>query len=156
MRAELKYWLATTLVMAATSSALAQVKVTDAWVRATVAQQSVTGAFMRLDSATDARLISATTPVAAAVEMHRMSMDGDVMKMTPVSGIDIPAGKGVSLQPGGYHLMMIKLKSQIKAGDIIPFTLLIEDQDHQRTSVEVRATARPLNAAGGMGAVPRK
>ena len=85
MKAELKYWLATTLVMAATSSALAQVTITDAWVRATVAQQSVTGAFMRLDSATDARLISATTPVAGAVEMHRMSMQGDVMKMTPVS-----------------------------------------------------------------------
>jgi len=78
------------------------------------------------------------------------------MKMAPVTGIDIPAGTSVSLQPGGYHLMLIKLKSQIKAGDTIPLTLLIEDRDHKRTSVEVRATARPLNAAGGMGAMPRQ
>ncbi|MBW6495559.1 MAG: copper chaperone PCu(A)C [Burkholderiaceae bacterium] len=156
MRADLKYLLATVLVMAATSSALGQVRVSNAWVRATVARQSVTGAFMRLDSPTDARLISATTPAAGAVEIHRMSMESDVMKMAPVTGIDIPAGTSVSLQPGGYHLMLIKLKSQIKAGDTIPLTLLIEDRDHKRTSVEVRATARPLNAAGGMGAMPRQ
>lgn len=146
MRTGLKYCLAVILVTAAASSALAQVKVTDAWVRATVARQSATGAFMRLDSPTDARLIAVTTPVAGAVEMHRMSMAGDVMRMSPVSGIDIPGGKGVSLQPGGYHLMLINLKTQIEAGAMIPLTLVIEDQYHRRMSVEVRATARPLNA----------
>jgi copper(I)-binding protein len=156
MRTELKYCLAAILVTAAASSALAQVKVTGAWVRATVARQSATGAFMRLDSPTDARLIAVTTPVAGTVEMHRMSMADDVMRMSPVTAIDIPAGKGVSLQPGGYHLMLIGLKSQIKAGAIIPLTLVVEDQDHKRTSVEVRATARPLNAGNAMGAMPGK
>ncbi len=150
-----RYLLAMTLAMFASSHALAQVKAVDAWVRATVAQQSITGAFMHLDSSTDARLVSATTPVADAVELHRMSMDNNVMKMTPVAGIEIPAGKGVDLRPGGYHLMLINLKSQIKAGDVIPITLVIEGQDHQRSSVEVKATARALNA-GGRGAMPRK
>ncbi len=155
-RGNLKYWLATTLIMAATSSACAQVKVTAAWVRATVAQQSVTGAFMHVDSPADARLVSATTPIAGTVELHRMSMDNNVMKMAPVAGIDIPAGKGVDLKPGGYHLMLINLKSQIKAGDMVPITLVIEGPDHSQTSVEVKALARPLNAGGGMGAMPRK
>ena len=49
-------------------SASAQVTVKDAWVRATVAQQKATGAFMQLQSAQDAKLISAQSPVAGVVE----------------------------------------------------------------------------------------
>ncbi len=156
MKLNMKCLLGALLAMLAVATAHAQVRVADAWVRATVAQQSVTGAFMHLDSPADARLVSATTPVAGAVELHRMSMDNNVMKMAPVAGIDIPAGKGVELKPGGYHLMLINLKSQIKAGAMVPITLVIEGPDHRQTSVEVKALARPLNAGGGMGAMPRK
>jgi copper(I)-binding protein len=133
----------------ASSAAFAQVQVKDAWVRATVPQQTATGAFMQLTSPTYARLVSASSPVAGVVELHEMTMDKDVMKMRAVPGIDIPAGKGAQLKPGGYHVMMMNLKAQMKEGDVVPITLVIEGADGKRQTLEVKALVRPLKASGG-------
>jgi copper(I)-binding protein len=140
--------VAATLCLAA-SAAHAQVQVKDAWVRATVPQQTATGAFMQLSSPTDARLVSASSPVAGVVELHEMTLDKDVMKMRAVPGIDIPAGKGAELKPGGYHVMMMDLKKQMKKGDVVPITLVIEGKDGKRQTLQVKAQVRPLNGATG-------
>ncbi|HPE04554.1 MAG TPA: copper chaperone PCu(A)C, partial [Thauera sp.] len=83
----------------------AEVTVAEPWVRATVPAQKATGAFMHLKSDADARLVSAASPVAGVVEIHEMFMDKDVMKMSPIPGLDLPAGRDVELKPGGYHVM---------------------------------------------------
>jgi hypothetical protein len=75
-----------------------------------------------------------------------MLMDKDVMKMSPVSGLDLPAGQGVELKPGGYHVMLMDLKQQVKVGDEVPLTLTIENKDGSRATVELRAPVRALNA----------
>ena len=126
------------------NAALAQVTVKDAWVRATVAQQKATGAFMQLQSAQDAKLVAAQSPVAGVVEVHEMAMDGGVMKMRAVPNLALPAGKAVELKPGGYHVMLMDLKSQVKEGDTVPVTLVFEDKDGKRQNIEVRAPARTM------------
>lgn len=137
--------LSVLLSIAAIGSALAQVTVSEPWVRATVPAQKVTGAFMQLKSAQDARLIGASSPVAGMVEVHEMAMDKDVMRMRKLAnGLDLPAGKIVELKPGGYHVMLMDLKQQVKAGDTIPVTLVFEDKNKKQTSVEVAAMAKPL------------
>lgn len=139
-----------TLTLAAlvtAAAAHAQVDVQHAWVRATVAHQKATGAFMQLTATSDARLVGASSPVAGIVEIHEMAMVQDVMKMRAVSGLDLPAGKTVELKPGGYHVMLLDLKGQVKDGDIVPLTLVVEDRDGKRQSIELKAAARPLNAA---------
>jgi len=123
-------------------AAQAQVTVKDAWVRATVAQQKATGAFMQLQSAQDAKLISAQSPVAGLVEVHEMSMDGGVMKMRAVPSLALPAGKAVDLKPGGYHVMLMDLKAQVKDGDTVPVTLVVEGKDGKRQSLEIKVPAR--------------
>ena len=132
-----------------TITANAQVTVNDAWVRATVSQQTVTGAFMQLTSAQDARLIEVRSPVAATVEMHKMEMVDNVMKMRALAELVLPAGKSVELKPGGYHLMLIDLKAQVKEGDLIPITLVIEGKDKKRQTIALNAIAKPLNQAAG-------
>jgi copper(I)-binding protein len=124
------------------AQAQAQVTVKDAWVRATVAQQKATGAFMQLQSAQDAKLISAQSPVAGVVEVHEMAMDGGVMKMRAVPNLALPAGKAVDLKPGGYHVMLMDLKGQVKEGDTVPVTLVVEGKDGKRQTIEVKAAAR--------------
>ena len=124
------------------TAALAQVTVKDAWVRATVAQQKATGAFMQLQSAQDAKLVAAQSPVAGVVEVHEMAMDGGVMKMRAVPSLALPAGKAVELKPGGYHVMLMDLKGQVKDGDTVPMTLVVEGKDGKRQNVEVKATVR--------------
>ena len=133
--------------LAAQSALSATISVTDAWARATMPGQPVSGAYMNIQSDADARLISASSPLIPQVEVHEMKMDGDMMRMREVKSIDLPKGKTVSLQPGGYHIMLMNLKKPITAGEIIPLALVIESGGKQQT-VEVKAEARA--ATGGM------
>lgn len=134
------------LALASAAQAQVQVQVKDPWVRATVPQQKATGAFMQLVSPADARLVEARSPVAGVVELHEMAMDKDVMKMRAVPAIALPAGKGVDLKPGGYHVMLMELKAQVKEGQSVPLTLVVEGKDGKRQTLEVKAAVRPLAA----------
>ena len=140
-----RFTLLMSLALAALSST-AQVTVSEPWVRATVPQQKATGAFMKLQSAQDAKLISAKSAVAGVVEVHEMAMDAGVMKMRAVDGLALPMGKAVDLKPGGYHVMLMDLKSQLKDGDAVPLTLTFETKDGKRQTLEVKATARTMKA----------
>jgi copper(I)-binding protein len=138
----------TTLMLAAACAA-AQTEVKQPWVRATVAQQKATGAFMQIRSPQDARLVEVRSDVAEVAELHEMVMEGNVMKMRAVAGVDLPAGKSVELKPGGYHVMLLELKRQLSAGDSVALTLVIEGRDGNRQSVAVQAAVRALNTPAG-------
>ena len=135
------------LLLMAALPALAQVTVGEPWVRATVAAQKATGAFMTLTSTTSAKLVGASSPAAGVVEVHEMKMDNDTMRMRQIQALDLPAGQLVKLAPGGYHLMLLNLKQPLKEGDKVPLTLEIEDAQTVRSKVEVEAPVKPLNAA---------
>lgn len=131
----------------AAAPAWSQVAVDQPWVRATVAAQKITGAFMTLTAARDSRLVGVSTPVAGVVEVHEMKMEDDLMRMRQVTALELPAGKPVALVPGGYHLMLFQLKRQLKDGDKVPLTLEIEDGAKVRSTIKVEAVVKPLNAA---------
>jgi copper(I)-binding protein len=130
---------------ALSSVALAQVTASDAWVRATVPVQKTAGAFLTLQSVKAARVVGASTPAAGAVEMHKMEMAGQTMKMQAVDAIELPAGAKVDLAKAGYHLMFLDLKQQLKEGDTVPVTLTLEDAAKKRDSVVVNV---PVKAIG--------
>jgi periplasmic copper chaperone A len=137
--------ISTAILLAALSTpVLAQVRVIDPWVRATVPQQKATGAFMSITAANGARLVEARSPIAGVVEIHEMTMENNVMKMRAVPGLDLPAGKPVELKPGGYHVMLMALKQQVKEGESVPLTLVLEDKDKKRMNIEVKAPVRAL------------
>lgn len=138
--------LATTCGLLA-GMAHAQVTAHDAWVRATVPQQKATGAFMQLTSTQDVRLVQVQSPVAGVAEVHEMAMEGDVMKMRALPALPLSAGQPMTLRPGGHHIMLLDLKQQVKAGDVVPLTLTFETNDGQRQSLQVQASARVLGAA---------
>ena len=145
----MKLVIRTAIVAASLLAAAAQAQVTvkDAWVRATVPQQKATGAFMQLQAAKNSKLVSASSPLTPSVEVHEMVMQDNVMKMRQVPSVELPAGKTVELKPGGYHVMLMDLKQQVKEGDNVPLTLVIEGADGKRESVEVKAPVRALNAS---------
>lgn len=130
------------LVSLAAQAQTVIVKVDDPWVRATVAPQKATGAFMQLTAAKPAKVVAVSSPVAAVVEIHEMKMDDGVMKMRAVDALALPAGQAVALKPGSYHVMLMGLKAPISAGETVPLTLTVEGQDKQRSTVEVKALAR--------------
>ena len=123
--------------------AVAQTKVSDAWVRATVPQQKASGLYASITSVAGARLLAASSPVAAMVEIHEMRMDGNVMRMRALSdGLVLPAGKAVELKPGGYHVMMMGLKQQLNVGDSVAVTLTFEGPDKKRETLELKVPVR--------------
>ncbi len=127
----------------------ANVTVSDAWARATMPGQKVSGAYMQIQSDVDARLLGASSPAVPRVEVHEMKMDGDVMRMREVQAIELPKGRTVSLEPGGFHIMLMNLPKPIAAGDVIPLTLVVESGG-KRQNVEVQAEARSPMGGGTM------
>jgi copper(I)-binding protein len=125
------------------TGALAQVTVLDPWVRATVPQQKAAGAFMRVQSATAQRLVGVSSPVAGRAELHEMAMENNTMRMRQVDAIDLPAGKPVNLASGGYHVMFFDLKRQLKEGETVPVTLVLQD-GAKKSSVTVEAQVKPM------------
>lgn len=136
-------WLALVLGLCLAFSVSAQPVVAEqAWARATVPNQTASGAFMRLTAKQDVTLIGARSPDASVVEVHEMKMDDGIMRMRPVGALPIKAGQTIELKSGGYHLMMMNLKRQLKAGDAVALTLEFKSADGRVSTVDVKATAR--------------
>jgi copper(I)-binding protein len=134
--------VAVALLAGVSLTAAAQTRVEDPWVRATVAGQPSSGAFMRITADTDSTLLNVTSPVVKDVQIHEMSMTNDVMRMGPVDAVPLPAGKTVALDPDGYHVMLMGLNGQIKEGDQVPLTLTVKNAKGETEVVNVTAPAR--------------
>jgi periplasmic copper chaperone A len=126
------------------AAAGAQTTVKDAWARGTVAQQKASGAFMQITSAQGGKLLEVRSPVAGVAEIHEMAMHGDMMRMRAVPALELPAGKAVELKPGGYHVMLMDLKQQLKPGDSVPLTLVVEAKDGKREIIHIKVPVRAL------------
>jgi copper(I)-binding protein len=133
------------------ASAFAQVSVSDPWIRATVPAQKVTGAFMRVQSPTAARLVGVQADVAGRAELHEMAMDGQTMRMRRVESIELPAGKPVNLASGGYHVMLFDLKRQVKEGENVELTLQVQDAAGKRQDVKLSVPVKPLTHSAHSG-----
>ncbi|MDD0973952.1 copper chaperone PCu(A)C [Pseudomonas fontis] len=143
-----KRGLAALALLGLSLPALAQTSVDDAWVRATVPGQPSTGAFMKLTASTDSKLVGVASNVAKDVQVHEMVMKGEVMHMGPVDAVALPAGKTVSLDPNGYHVMLMGLVKQVKEGEHVPLTLIVEDAQGKRENIEVNAPVKALTTSG--------
>ncbi|MBL8378386.1 MAG: copper chaperone PCu(A)C [Burkholderiales bacterium] len=96
---------------------------------ATVPGATTGGAYLTLENKgrTADRLVAASTPRAKRVELHTMSMDGGVMRMREVDGIEIKPGETIKMRPGsGFHLMLMELPAPLKDGETFPLTLTFE------------------------------
>ena len=137
-------------VAAASASAEDSVRIREARALATVPGQSVGAAYMTIESASPARLVSASSDAAATVQIHEMSMRDGIMRMRRVEGLDLPAGREVRLAPGGIHLMLTGLKKALRVGETVELSLTVAETGHHarvlRLSVPV---VNGLSAAAG-------
>ena len=126
----------------AQSAKVGGVEIDDAFTRATAPGQQVAGGFMKIENKGAAdQLVSASSPAAGEVQLHEMTMDGNVMKMRQVKDIAVPANGVVQLKPGGYHLMFLNLKMPFVADQTVPVKLKFA----KAGEVEVKM---PVKAAG--------
>jgi copper(I)-binding protein len=117
------------LVLAACSPGPGSPTVSDAWVRRSTAMDKPTAAYFVISNPGDTvdALVGASSPAAASVEIHETSTDASGMTgMHPIERIEIPAGGTVTLEPGGYHLMLMGLTGQLASGDTVELELDFE------------------------------
>jgi len=127
------------LLLFLTGPVLAQVQIETPWARATPPGAEVGGGYLlvRNQGAAADRLVAASSPVSAKVELHVHVNEGGVMKMREVSGYDVPARGRFELKPGGAHLMFIGLKKPLAEGDKVPVTLKFEKAGEVKIELQV-------------------
>lgn len=106
------------------SAAACPVTVTDAWVKA--ADSGMTSAFGTLTNASGepVTVTGVSSPAAGRVELHEVADVNGQMTMRQVAGgFSVPANGSLTLEPGGYHLMLMDLTAPVKAGDEVTFTV---------------------------------
>jgi len=83
-------------------------------------------------------LLSAASDAAAAAEIHETYRDMGMMMMRPVKKIDLPSGRKVEMRPGGYHIMLLNLKRDLKPGEVVTLTLQFEKAGKIRVNAVIK------------------
>ena len=95
------------------------IEVKDAWIRTPPPGAPTAAGYATIvnHGISSDHLTGASTRAAASAQLHQMSMAGGVMRMRPITtGVPIGASASLTLSPNGEHLMLIGLKSPLKAG----------------------------------------
>ncbi|WP_291868165.1 copper chaperone PCu(A)C [Bradyrhizobium sp.] len=125
--------------------------ITKAWSRATPGGAKVAGGYLTIENkgAAADRLIGGSADVAGKFEVHEMAMNNGVMTMRHLEkGLVIEPGKTIRLAPGGYHLMLMDLKSPLKQGDKLPVTLEFEKAGEVKLAFDVQGVGAKGPATG--------
>lgn len=123
-------------------TANAAMVIEDAKARATFAMAATGAVYLTLNNQnkTDDKLVAASVPetVAKSVEIHTVVMQDGMMKMRELpDGIAVKASEKAVLKPGGFHIMLMGLKSPLNAGESISLTLHFESSKVQTITVPI-------------------
>src|SRR5689334_19673651 len=108
--------LLTGLLSGSAAHAADLVKIVDPWARATVPGQKVGGVYMEIVARENLRLTGIKTAAAESAQVHQMKVEDGMMRMRAVPFLQLPAGKPVKLEPGGYHIMLNDLRRSLVSG----------------------------------------
>ena len=125
------------------------VEVDGVWARTSPRTADAGAIYLQITSPDTDRLIGASVDpsVAGTVQIHETVMaegEGEgmgAMTMQEVGIIDLPAGETISLEPGGYHIMLMGLPALFEMGQTFEVTLTFETAGSKTYEVEVRDDA---------------
>ncbi len=120
----------------AQDQAAVPVKIEGAWVRAVPPGSSATAAYMRITNTGQVplKITGAASPVASQVKpmiTTEKVVDGQSVRgMEIVEFLEIPAGGTRVLEPGGDHIMLMKMKEQPAEGSTTRLEMNVEPGNH--------------------------
>jgi copper(I)-binding protein len=128
---------------------LGSLEIGNPWARPSTGKTGAAYFTLRNSGATADALTAVEADVAGKVQIHDTTMDGMVMRMRRLDKLSLPAGETVKVAPGGVHIMLIGLKTPLKAGDSFPLKLVFEKAGSIDVTVQVQAqaTASPDSAS---------
>lgn len=119
--------------------------IADAWALPSPRGAKVAAGFFTVaNGGTDTdRLLSATSPRAARIELHEIVRDGGVVKMRPLAaGIDVPSGGSVTLKEDGTHVMFLDVDTPFAEGETIPVALTFEKAGTIEVTMRVKKSSK--------------
>jgi copper(I)-binding protein len=130
----------------------AHVKVENAWARASVAESAGFRGLYAPDGPGAAQARRCGNHGRRRGRVHEMKMEGDVMRMRAIEALDLPQGVAVDLKPGGYHLMLQRLKAPLVKDSQVPVTLVFKDAKGAVSRLSLQLPVRvAAPAAAGAG-----
>lgn len=137
------------------TSASGAVTVHSPWSRATPGGVTVGVAYLNisLNAGDPDRLTGARSDRAGRVEIHTHKTEDGVMKMRRVEALDVTSEAMTDLKPGGHHLMLFDLSKPLKAGELVPLTLVFEKAGEISVKAKVAAIGAkaPKGCSGDRG-----
>ena len=89
----------------------------------------------------EVELVGATSGIAVA-QIHRTTMSGGMMQMTPVDQITVAPGQIVEFAPGGFHVMLTNVPA-LELGQKVNVTLMFGDGQEVAFDAEVSPIETP-------------
>ena len=71
-------------------------------------------------------VIKASSDVAETAELHESYEESGMTMMRPIVKLHVPAGAKLEMKPGGYHIMLINLKRELRVGQVISLTVVLQ------------------------------
>lgn len=120
------------------------IELSEAWIREAPPVAISMAGYFNLKNGSDSTitLVSFSSPSFEKVELHKTELVGDIAKMVRQDRVEVPSDGALLLEPGGYHLMLVKPIIPLKRGDTVRIQILL---DQERT-LDVMATVRKTGA----------
>lgn len=135
--------LATALLLAASTTAMADLQVSEAKLRLLPGSLPAAGYFTLTNTGNQPVVLTgAQSPAFAQVMMHRSSLENGMASMQHVVQVEVPAGETLKFASGGYHLMLMQRQRELSLGDKVEASLFFADGQ----SLPVIFTAVPPGA----------
>lgn len=117
------------------------------WARATAPGQTMGAGYLSITNkgSSDDALVAAESPSAEKTEIHEVTTQDQMVKMSAIDTLPIPAGQTVELAPKGYHLMFLRIKQPFTEGETVPVTLRFS----KAGTIDVPLQVRSLTYGGG-------
>jgi periplasmic copper chaperone A len=121
------------------------VTVENAWARATAPGQPNGAAYISLMNHSDKTVrlmsISSDTTISHQIEIHTHLQEDGMMKMRRLNNLSLPPHSQMTMQPGGHHLMLMKLQQPLKTGGTLPLTLRFDH--HKPIQINASIQSQP-------------
>jgi periplasmic copper chaperone A len=118
--------------------------VEDAWSRASIGMNRPGAAYMTIRNlgAETETLVGIRTDLAMMPEIHLSATNEQgVSTMTPMGDIEIAPDEAVALEPGGLHVMLMRLSRPMIEGETFALTLVFADGDEATVEVPILGIA---------------
>ena len=127
------------MLLMMTQYAVAELKVTDSWIKINPGNGRTAGAFMTINNigGADITLIGVSSSVSGMAHFHAVEITDGMVSMVPLNDVVVPAKGSVQFKMGGLHIMLMGIKNKLNTGDLVNLKFELDDGRSITTAIQV-------------------